>query len=634
MSHGHGAMAITSIIEHPMRGNELSLSGPGIAEVPHTAIGPIPPSFRPEWSYGPMASADSPMYSSDSCSSPMSDYPNAQLAYLQRPPSTFSDSSFHQQQQQQQQPMASPLSTGLSYPSTWGPPLQLPFANVGEQQRQSIRNEPVPSAAVALGQSNLLKVHNPQTQHYLDCYWEHFHPLFPIVHFPSFMSTIPQPVLAASMVVIGAQYSPRPDAKQYSASLRAGCAALMSEAITSRSSVFDLQAIFHLEMFGLFRARSAKLEIIQSSPKFREAYTSVCSMNVHDWVFIDEAQLIADQDFLQVSQASLLQTLPPPTAPAQLQVVYRRWVEHEIRRRILVAMFVLDIQHSHLFQRERCYNGSLGQDGLDLPFPTSAETWNCPDVFTWRNLIATHEAFSISGLGPNYPPLDFFQSSLLTCCQVHRLGRSSQPALDDFVYRSSKSYLQHALLTHHALSLTTHTPLHALIITASESWLFGSKVTDEAVWHRSKVTLRKWITSESAMQAVWHATRLLRLVFRGQSDALQPETDNGGYLHSHWCIYVAALVCWAFGYGSTKAKAQPEILTNNAEILTAEYLDAMNVLHWLDVGNIAPRWLGSTKGLLESVRLKIGDVGMGGLLNGAEDVLFRLIDGESKLVEF
>ncbi|KAL8801025.1 MAG: hypothetical protein Q9182_004769 [Xanthomendoza sp. 2 TL-2023] len=387
-------------------------------------------------------------------------------------------------------------------------------------------------------------------------------------------------------------------------------------------------------MFDRFRARSAKLEIIQSSPEFKEAYTSVCSMNVHDWVFIDAAQLIADQDSQQVSQASLLQTLPPPTAPAQLQVVYRRWVQDEIRRRILVAMFVLDIQHSHLFQRQRCYNGSLGQHGLDLPFPTSAETWNCPDVFTWRNLIATHEVFSISGLGPNYPPLDSFQFSLLTCCQVHSLGRSSEPTQDDFVYRSSKSYLQHALFTHHAFSLTTHTPLHALIITASDSWLFGSKVTDEAVWQRSKVTLRKWITSESAMQAVWHAARLLRLVSWGQIDALQQATDNGGYLHRLWCIYVAALVCWAFGYGNTNAKAQPEILTNNAEALTAEYLDAMIVHDWLDVGNVVPRWLGSTKGLLESVRLKIGDVGMGGLLNGAEDVLFRLIDGESKLVEF
>ena len=115
MSHGHGAMAITSIIEHPMRSNELSLPSQDMGDMSQTVIGPIPPSFRPEWAtYGPMGSGDSPMYSSDSCSSPMSDYPNAQMSYLQRPPSTFSDSSFHQQ------PMASPLSAGPSYSSTWG----------------------------------------------------------------------------------------------------------------------------------------------------------------------------------------------------------------------------------------------------------------------------------------------------------------------------------------------------------------------------------------------------------------------------------------------------------------------------------------------------------------------------------
>ena len=85
---------------------------------------------------------------------------------------------------------------------------------------------------MAMEQTSLLKAHNPQTQHYLDCYWLHFAPLFPIVHRPSFMSAIPQPLLAASMVVIGAQYSPRPDARQYSTSLHAGCTSMMSDVRT------------------------------------------------------------------------------------------------------------------------------------------------------------------------------------------------------------------------------------------------------------------------------------------------------------------------------------------------------------------------------------------------------------------
>ncbi|KAL8775099.1 MAG: hypothetical protein Q9209_000578 [Squamulea sp. 1 TL-2023] len=599
MSHGHGAMAITSIIEPPMRGNELSHAAHTMGELSHTGIGPIPPTFRPEWSYGTVGSADSPIYSSDGCSSPMSDYPNAQMSYLQRPPSTFSDSSFHQQ------PMASPLSAGPTYPSTWGGPLQLPFANMGSQW-QPIRNESVSPATVALGQSNLLKAHNPQTQHYLDCYWLHFAPLFPIIHPPTFMSTIPQPLLAASMVVIGAQYSPRPDAKQYSASLQAGCAKLM------------LDIRFHLEMFDLLRARSAKLESIQSSPQFKTLYAS----------------LIADQDFLHLEHSSFQQTMPSVNALIQLQAVYRRWVEHEIRRRILVAMFILDTQHSHLLQRQPCYRGILAEDGLDLPFPAFADTWTCPDILTWRNLIISHEAFSLGDLGPNLPVLDAFQSALLTCYQIHGFRLSSDPTRHDLLYQRPKSFIQHTTRTHHALALSTHVPLHALLTTASESWLFGTKVADESTWQESKATLRGWVSNEKAMKAVWHATQLLRMAFQSQSQLLQQEADAGGYLHDPWCLYVAALVCWAFGYGTTNAKAQPELLTDNAEVLTAEYLTAMAVGNWMNIRSVAAIRVGSTRGLLEWVRLKIGDVGMGGLLNGAEDVLFRLVEGESELVKF
>ncbi|KAI4234102.1 MAG: hypothetical protein L6R40_006867 [Gallowayella cf. fulva] len=557
MSHGHGAMAITSIIEHPVRGNELSMPGPSMGEVTHAGIGPIPPSFRPEWSYGPMGSADSPMYSSD-CSSPMSDYPNAQMAYLQRPPSTFSDSSFHQQ------PVTSPLSAGPSYAPTWGtfdpapaydhffastvdPPLQLPFAHVDEQQWHPIRTQPVSTAAVAMGKSSLLKAQNPQTQHYLDRYWEYFHPLFPIVHFPSFMSTIPQPLLAASMVVIGAQYSPRPDAKQYSASLHAECAKLLSDVSTVCRNVEKgrgltpwAEGTFDQSLFGF---RSA------DQFSFGAVYSVPCTLGKAR--NIDQAQLIADQEFLQVDQASLHQTLPPPSAPAHLEAVYSRWVEHEIRRRILVAMFVLDTQHSHLFQRQSSYSGNLTkEDGLDLPFPTSTEIWNCPDVPTWRELIASHEAFSINTLGPNHhhhPPLDPFQSSLLTCCHVHRSRLSGTPTQYDLVYQPSKSHVHHAAAarTHHSLSMSTHAPLHALLITASESWLFGTKITDEAIWYRSKATLRKWVTGPGALKAVWHATRLLRLAIikRDDSAPSREADDQGGcyYLHDPWCLYVAAL---------------------------------------------------------------------------------------------
>lgn len=305
MSHGPGAMAITSIIEHPMQ--ELSYSTHGMGDLAHAGVGPMPTGYRPELTYGHMHSADSPYYSSDSCSSPMSDYPNPQIPYqpfqdgIQRPPSTFSDSSFHQGT------ITSPLSAGPSFPTTWrtdpapvfdepyvptvgsqnlgqpmspcetnvdlDPSLQLPIsAHVGGQQWLPIRNQSSSPAGMVMGRSSLLKVHDPRW-HYLECYWQHFHPLFPIVRMISFTSSTPQPWLATSMVVIGAQFSPRPDAKQYSSSQYAACLEMMSEVRMTR---IDTTVGFqNTDLLGRLVLSTANLRCLTC----RRSFTWNCSLD-------------------------------------------------------------------------------------------------------------------------------------------------------------------------------------------------------------------------------------------------------------------------------------------------------------------------------------------------------------------
>lgn len=199
------------------------------------------------------------MYSSDSCYSPMSDYPGSQIAnqsfpqegIIPRPPSTFSDTSY------QPHPTASPLSAGpysapwasLDATSTYEPAylatvgiqhlehpsqhsnadlkkesnLRVPVSDLHRQHRHALRDQRATAAGVAMGQGGLLKIHDPKTKHYIDCYWEGFYPVWPIIHIPSFMSSVPDALMAASMVMIGAQFSPRPDAKHDSAVLYAKC---------------------------------------------------------------------------------------------------------------------------------------------------------------------------------------------------------------------------------------------------------------------------------------------------------------------------------------------------------------------------------------------------------------------------
>ncbi|KAL8775493.1 MAG: hypothetical protein Q9194_003712 [Teloschistes cf. exilis] len=438
------------------------------------------------------------------------------------------------------------------------------------------------------------------------------------INLPSWLGHGTDPLLAASMVVVGSQFSPRPDAKQYSANLYATCLTMISDRgfATSRSSVSDLQIAIHLEAFHRFRDRVSKVEGLHGSRRFRMLWTS----------------LVADQDWLRMNHASM-DYLLSIAAVDGLRTAHAGWVDHESRRRIYVAAFIMDTQCSHLLQQPTSYRGAIEEDGLDLPFPTSAEVWQCVDIHTWRNLIITQETFSLSGLSQDLPLLDPFQSSLLTCYQIYRCS-ARHSVQDDMAYYPVKSQILPTKKMYHALCFTSYSPLHALLITASESWLFGTKITDKVIWLESKAAVRKWVSSDACKKAVWHATALLRLSSQDQVNQVQQQDEQAGYLHDLWCLYIAALVCWAFGYGTTNVPSQPRSLSDNADMLAAEYLNVTNISSWQEVEGIPATARANTRGLLEYVRGRIGELRMGGLLNGAEDVLFRLVQGEGEGVAF
>ena len=89
------------------------------------------------------------------------------------------------------------------------------FSPVDGVEWQSVRNEFTSAAAVAVDQSHILSV-NSKWGDYLDCYWRHFHPLFPILHYASTVSNPPPPALAVLMIIIGAQFSAFPASEHHS----------------------------------------------------------------------------------------------------------------------------------------------------------------------------------------------------------------------------------------------------------------------------------------------------------------------------------------------------------------------------------------------------------------------------------
>lgn len=103
---------------------------------------------------------------------------------------------------------------------------------------QSLRSELTPSVALAIGEGNVLGA-NSKFKLYVDCYWQHFHPLFPILHYPTIMSGVPPPALAVLMVVIGAQFSSRPESKIYSTFMYESCVRLIAD-VSFAASIFGV----------------------------------------------------------------------------------------------------------------------------------------------------------------------------------------------------------------------------------------------------------------------------------------------------------------------------------------------------------------------------------------------------------
>lgn len=106
---------------------------------------------------------------------------------------------------------------------------------MGGYEWRSLRNEFTSSASVALGQGDVLDA-DSKFKHYLDCYWLHFHPLVPIVHYSTMISAAPPPLLALLMVSIGAQFSSFSDSKTHSAFWFDYCVKFLSTVSGSRQS--------------------------------------------------------------------------------------------------------------------------------------------------------------------------------------------------------------------------------------------------------------------------------------------------------------------------------------------------------------------------------------------------------------
>ncbi|KAE8553473.1 hypothetical protein EYB25_004855 [Talaromyces marneffei] len=328
------------------------------------------------------------------------------------------------------------------------------------------------------------------------------------------------------MVAIGSQFDTRPNAKEYSLALLEACIKLLAKrpAITSRSRVTDIQAVFLLEYLSKFRSRKADVQI---SHRFRSLYGS----------------FMQDRHWVHVNPLAVLNTLPPDSSQDALKRAQKFWVEHETRRRVLQASFILDVQQSKLFgQPSVSVQPSSNpfnkrpqiSQANKISFPCSSELWESRDSTQWLSLARSYVSLSLpsaavsinrlSGLGSE--GFDHFQASLLLSygtstyadpeddgspnSPLNSLITSLQDRKGNDLTTSSHSQI---LFTHYTLMAVRYTPLHTLLTVSGESWLFNQKLAQEGEFRNAKTKLRQWVSdTDDVKKAVWHAVRALRYV--------------------------------------------------------------------------------------------------------------------------
>ena len=294
-----------------------------------------------------------------------------------------------------------------------------------------------------------------------------------------------------------------------------------------------------------------------------------------------------------------------------LHIARGNWADRETRRRVLLGAVVLDTHRSILFSQHSRISSTQASR---LPTPCSQEAWNCVDPAEWYSLVSCSQLST-----PNPLPNSAFETSLLQCRSYH-YGTLDRLSPKD--------------LTHHALLLASHTPILSLITVAAETWLFGRKLDDRKLWAAAQEELRSWVARDESSKAAWHAIQFLRAHF-GHEREHPPITG----LHEQWCLYLAALVCWAYGFdhGFPVNSPTSRLLTpGECKTLMQEYLGKVDTTQdWTSVQVL--RETGNTQGVLACVRVRLcadGGEARGTLLAEAAEVLRKLEEGKGKSCTF
>jgi hypothetical protein len=400
-------------------------------------------------------------------------------------------------------------------------------------------------------------------QHYVESYWKYFHPMFPVLHKPTYQAQTPCPLLSAAVMSIGAQYTDEQFAKGDSRILHEKCLELITKykaVLRSTARIDYMQALFLVEMFSHFKAKRATSQL---SEIFVETYNELWKQHG-----------VTPRSHLQT-----LATIQPHTSEEAIRQQWTEWIRLHSIERLLTACYILEAQQALLLARPNSTHASFG---LELYIPASAALWEVSIHTKWGQLIRgvaaplTDVYQSLDNMSHNsnhvtrYEP---FQCALLTACHASSVVSQRQdadnapyapaPASHPVFEASNVAVLErflcpqtNVLIAHNMVRLAAHSPVRALLAASGKSWVFSQRLSSEALLAAAefatlKNELRSW-TETLQQPTLWPTStgmktdthealqRSLNIIHL----ALDMDSRNLAF-GAEMALYYSSLVLWA-----------------------------------------------------------------------------------------
>ncbi|TKA70088.1 hypothetical protein B0A55_08023 [Friedmanniomyces simplex] len=521
-----------------------------------------------------------------------------------------------------------------------------------ERDTMEMENLIVPSVSSSTGDLTLDCFTNEQR--YLGSYWMWIHPLFPVVHKPSFNLQTASPLLRSTMLALGAHMLQN-STDMGNARIIHECAqkVLKKRAANGWDTyrVCDMQAIVLHEIFAIFRSRRPPLQ-------FTKNFDDIYRYLARDLEAVNQelAHPLYDSP-VQTRNGfdDLAGTVPPR-------------LEAKCKQRLLLACYVIDQQHAMLFGRQRtdCISSSMsGLTGTDLPFVRSQAYWDAtPDRHP--ELWAQKHAAGLTPYDQVYGPLsavptmtalsdwphDAFRSMLMLTAltdpdnDLQACGIYMDDPTDPSAILFAVEQTPRMRLAYHTLMLCRHTPIRDLLAVAGETWVLGEKIGSQDHFVGAQLSARDWAMGpattapldfgsddeeqqqqqpeSSVHRALYHALRILEIHHK------HPKT---GLLFQEWSLHLAAIVIWARAYISDPSSSSNHQKTTQPQNQPAEpqlspHDLEESLLATIAAGSRAVLTRMAAKNVLQWTKIQIERVDVPhncGLTNCALDVLGKLV---------